>query len=298
MAKIKWICKNVDNCDKAFNNDGKSFEDLIGHDVASQFEPYKCEDCGKDLEKVKEPSSEIDGKKIAIIAALVVVLGGAGFGVWKIITRPPETVTSVTVTDGTPSRCPVSSHAAAPEMIFVEGGSGISSFCIGKYEITQAQWVEVMGGNPSGFTGDNRRPVDNVSWNDAQGFINRLNTLTGNKYRLPTEAEWEYAARGGAQSRGYTYSGSNNAGDVAWFGVNTTQPVGTKQPNELGIYDMSGNVWEWCSDQRGSDRALRGGGWNSNRTVTYQGGNYPDRRYNYNGFRVVHSLVESNKSAF
>ncbi len=129
----------------------------------------------------------------------------------------------------------------------------LSSFMIGKYEVTQAQWEAVMGSNPSSFKGDNL-PVEFVSWNDCQTFIKKLNSITGKNFRLPTEAEWEYAARGGNKSRGYKCAGSDNIDDVAWYDDNSgvmTHAVGTKQPNELGLYDMSGNVWEWCSDWYG-----------------------------------------------
>ena len=128
------------------------------------------------------------------------------------------------------------------------------NYYIGKYEVTQALWQVVMGNNPSRFKGDDL-PVERVSWKRCQDFISKLNSLTGKRFRLPTEAEWEYAARGGNKSRGYRYSGSNTLGDVAWYGDNSgskTHAVGTKQPNELGIYDMSGNVNEWCQDWRGS----------------------------------------------
>ena len=128
-----------------------------------------------------------------------------------------------------------------------------NDYYIGKYEVTQALWQAVMGNNPSEFKGDNL-PVENVNWNDCQKFISKLNLITGKTFRLPTEAEWEYAARGGKKSRGYQYSGSNNLSDVAWYYKNSgikTHAVGTKQANELGIYDMSGNVSEWYQDRYG-----------------------------------------------
>ena len=149
-----------------------------------------------------------------------------------------------------------------------------NNYYIGQTEVTQALWTAVMGSNPSSYKGDNR-PVETVSWNDCQKFITELNSLTGQNFRLPTEAEWEYAARGGKNSQGYQYSGSNNLNEVAWYWKNSgdkylsgtdknwnldkikrnksqTHDVATKRPNELGIYDMSGNVWEWCQDRYGS----------------------------------------------
>ena len=156
-----------------------------------------------------------------------------------------------------------------------------NNYYVGKYEVTQALWQAVMGSNPSNFKGDDL-PVETVSWNDCQDFISKLNAMTGKRFRLPTEAEWEYAARGGKKSRGYQYSGNNTLGDIAWYSGNSssrTHAVGTKQPNELGIYDMAGNVWEWCQDWKGSYsssplvnpigavsgslRVYRGGSWSS-----------------------------------
>ena len=154
-----------------------------------------------------------------------------------------------------------------------------NDYYIGKYEVTQALWQAVMGNNPSCFKGDNL-PVEQVRWDDCQDFLSRLNLITGKTFRLPTDAEWEYAARGGKKSRGYQYSGSNKLSKVAWYDGNSghkTHVVGSKQANELGIYDMSGNVWEWCQDwydsynsssqvnptgaNSGSDRVCRGGSW-------------------------------------
>ena len=186
----------------------------------------------------------------------------------------------------------------------------LSGYYIGKYEVTQAQWKAVMGNNPSSFKGDNL-PVESVGWNEVQEFIKKLNQMTGKSYRLPTEAEWEYAARGGNNSRGYKYSGSNNIGSVAWYYDNsgsTTHPVGSKSPNELGIYDMSGNVREWCQDRwasnyyssspqrnpqgsaSGSDRVLRGGCWDNdarNCRVSCRSYVSPYSGGYYLGFRLV-----------
>ena len=157
----------------------------------------------------------------------------------------------------------------------------VRGFSIGETEVTQALWQAVMGSNPS-RTGDMQCPVENVSYSACKSFINKLNSLTGQSFRLPTEAEWEFAARGGRSSRNSKYSGHSTIDNVAWYSRNsgrTTHPVKTKSPNELGLYDMSGNVWEWCNDwydsdyynnstssnprgpQSGSCRVYRGGGW-------------------------------------
>ncbi len=219
------------------------------------------------------------------------------------------------------------------DMVFVQGGTflmgsnngeadekpihsvTVSDFYIGKYEVTQKQWRAIMNTDPSGFKNCDDCPVEQVSYNGVTAFLEKLNQKTSKKYRLPTEAEWEYAARGGKKSNGYTYSGSNNIGRVAWYYDNnnkSTSTVGSKNANELGIYDMSGNIWEWCQDtwhsdyngapQNGSawiggdigtDRVLRGGSWGNNATdcrVASRGSYGPNRRNTYGGFRLSLSV--------
>ena len=193
----------------------------------------------------------------------------------------------------------------------------IASFSIGQTEVTQELWTAVMNNNPSGFTGDPQRPVEQVSWEDCQEFIARLNALTGKNFRLPTEAEWEYAARGGSKSRGTIYAGSDEISDVAWYYGNSyavgadnpnygTHPVGTKHGNELGLYDMSGNVFEWCNDwygpyneeaqanptgpESGLRRVTRGGSWFSvdrDSRVTYRNYEAPSSRSYSLGLRLA-----------
>jgi len=184
----------------------------------------------------------------------------------------------------------------------------LSDFTIGKTEVTQALWQAVMGDNPSYWKGVNL-PVEQVSWDDIQIFLQKLNQLTGKTYRLPTEAEWEYAAKGGTSSRSTTYAGSNSIDNVAWYDKNSgnkTHIVAGKQPNELGLYDMSGNVWEWCSDwygsysstaqtnpkgaSTGSYRMIRGGSWNRSTQdcrSAFRNSIGPYYYYNFIGFRVV-----------
>ena len=200
---------------------------------------------------------------------------------------------------------------------FVMGGTDenpahnatVSTFYMGETEVTQALWKAVMGSEPTyngGWTaesglGDNY-PAYEISWNDIQIFINKLNALTNRHFRLPTDVEWEFAARGGKKANGYMYAGSNHVDDVAWYNRNSgsiTHEVKQLKPNELGLYDMSGNLWEWCSDlydENANDatmRVLRGGGWNRNADrsqVTFRGKGGPDFRGNSHGFRLAMSL--------
>ncbi|MBQ0023423.1 MAG: SUMF1/EgtB/PvdO family nonheme iron enzyme [Prevotellaceae bacterium] len=185
----------------------------------------------------------------------------------------------------------------------------LSNYMIGETEVTQAFWRAVMGKNPSKYKGNNR-PVERVNWNDCQKFIDKLNSLTGKRFRLPTEAEWEYASKGGNNGCGNWYSGSNTIGEVAWYFGNSdgsgTHDVKTKSPNELGIYDMSGNVMEWCSDwyssyssssqsnptgvDSGTYRVCRGGGFLSSDDYCSSSKRQfilPDSRIFYHGLRLA-----------
>ena len=188
----------------------------------------------------------------------------------------------------------------------------LTDYYIGQSEVTQALWTAVMGSNPSNFTGDSL-PVEQVSWEECQEFIKILNTLLskelgGKRFALPTESQWEFAARGGNKSKGYKYVGSKKIDDVAWYSDNSggmTHPVAKKQPNELGLYDMSGNVFEWCQDwygnyssnaqtnpqgpASGTYRVIRGCSWYNLAwycRVSDRGNSAPGNRYGYLGFRL------------
>ncbi|MFZ4635725.1 MAG: SUMF1/EgtB/PvdO family nonheme iron enzyme [Saprospiraceae bacterium] len=214
-----------------------------------------------------------------------------------------------------------------PNMVSVKGGTfqmgsedgkgghavTLSDFEIAKYPVTQQLWQDIMGTNPSHFKGD-LLPVEQVNWHDCQEFLKKLNArFPGNNYRLPTEAEWEYAARGGEKGAKdhFIYAGSNDLDEVGWYDANSgskTHPVGGKKPNQLGLYDMSGNVWEWCADwygdypsgpvsnptgpAEGSVRVLRGGSWSlyaGNCRVSCRHYRGPGHRYGNYGFRVAAS---------
>ena len=220
------------------------------------------------------------------------------------------------------------------KMVFVKGGNfmmgsdyrhpdeapahlvQVSPFYIGQYPVTQKEWESIMGSNPSEIKGDDL-PVTNVSWNGVQEFIQKLNEHTGKQYRLPTEAEWEYAAIGGNQSDGFEYAGSDDAEEVAWYAHNSLigpRPVGQKKPNELEIYDMSGNVCEWCQDlygdytssdqinpkgpDLGSSYVIRGGSWwtdSASCTVSFRNGVTAIYKATDLGFRLVHDSDNFNQ---
>jgi formylglycine-generating enzyme required for sulfatase activity len=196
-----------------------------------------------------------------------------------------------------------------PEMVFVEGGTfqmggdvigekpkhmvTLSDFYIGKFEITQSQWLQIMSENPSFFEGCGTCPVEEVTWSLIEEYIKELNRKSGKNYRLPTEAEWEYAAKGGKYSKGYKYSGSDDINTVAWFGENSkkkTHAVGTKKANEIGIYDMTGNVWEICGDWYsiyGFDHEFNPKGPEDGKYRVLRGGNlYFPETYSHSTYRL------------
>ena len=280
---------------------------------------------------------------MAILALAVSIEMGAQ-GIIRPKTTPAPNVTHTTPSKSKTQKRTVQTRKSGPsrkqlldqavhDMVRVEGGTytmgltkgmqdavgwaspahrvTVSSFFISKYEVTQALWRAVMGSNPSRFKGDNR-PVEHVSWDDCQLFLSRLRTLTGYSFRLPTEAEWEYAARGGKYAKGCRYSGSNNLGEVGKYYGNShdTLPVeGSRKPNELRLYDMTGSVHELCSDYMGdysaeeqvcpvgpaagSERVMRGGSFGDdpiNCRISARFGIAPDKRASNVGLRLALSL--------
>lgn len=250
---------------------------------------YKfCPECGAKLEKETEvlPEQDSDFKKTFSI-------GGVSFSMIKVEGGTFKMGSTI----GENRERPVHDVTLSP-------------FWIGETQVTQKLWSAVMGDNPSDFTGDDN-PVNRVSWVECERFVMKLNELTQQQFYLPTEAEWEFAARGGNISKGFLYAGSDNIEDVAWFDENSqneVQPVARKEPNELGLFDMSGNVWEWCQDwgdrgyykkspnrdpkgpSAGTDRVLRGGGRNSiagNCRVAYRNFNNPENKRSSIGLRIA-----------
>ena len=252
-----------------------------------------------------------------------------------------QSLLKVYIPEFDPRKSDLHSHAIGG-MVFIQGGTynmgcnkeknpackdnegpvhtvTLTNYYICKHEVTQEEWMDVMDSNPSYFKDCPKCPVENVSFHDIEIYLKKLKELSGIAYRLPTEAEWEYAARGGNKSQGYKFSGSNSLYEVAWYDDNSynkgikdpdygTHPVALKKPNELGLYDMSGNVWEWCSDGYAADyyskspnndpkgvpgaelRTLKGGSWHygadgSRNTFRYS--YYPDYKYKFSGFRLV-----------
>ena len=259
--------------------------------------------------------------KILLIIFAVLVVGINAQTTKKKVTPAPKS-------KKTKSKLPADVSKVKPAMIFIEGGTfsmgsdssaadekpvhsvTLNDFYIGKYEVTQKEWIDIMGENPSDFpTLD--RPVENVSWDDIQLYLDKLYIKTGMPYRLPTEAEWEYAAKGGQLSKGYKFSGADTIYDAAWIDGNsgkTSHKVGEKRANELGLYDMTGNVWEWCQDiyaedfykkspaqnphgpKVGTEYILRGGSWINaefNCRMTERLSSEPTERFSNYGFRVV-----------
>ena len=274
---------------------------------------------------------------VMLLIAGLILQGGIGGYIWYIMENEEEKEEKGSM---------VEDEGGGENMVLVEGGEFmmgsnngsdnekpvhkvyLNSFYISKYEITQKEWVEIMGSNPSCYWGYDY-PVENVNWYDVQKYIKKLNKKTGKKYRLPTEAEWEFAAKGGNLNQGYIYAGSNYLNAVAWYknnhidldivarnksiynnyiNTNKTNTVGTKEPNELGLYDMSGNVWEWCQDwysedyynnspsndpkgpEKGEYRVMRGGAWSEidkHCRSTYRGYGNPYGNISKVGFRLA-----------
>jgi len=239
----------------------------------------------------------------------------------------PATPAAPAVKRGPQAGDTLSAGTGYPELVLLPSGSfrmgstessdeqpvhnvNIASFAMGKYPVTQAQWRKVMGHNPSHFKGDDLRPVEGVSWDDAQAFIRKLNRLTGESYRLPSEAEWEYACRAGSTGK---WCCDNNEGQIreyAWCEENSdsqTQPVGRKKANAFGLFDMHGNVLEWCEDRAhatyksalddgrawvsgDAGRVMRGGCFallaeHSRAAIRYD--HSPDFRSHFIGFRIA-----------
>lgn len=251
-----------------------------------------------------------------LIISLILVSGIVVFCIKFINNRDAKTKDSMTAVASNPDEQKKVVDEIVKNMVHVTGGtfkmgtieektveqSGsavpqhlvtLSDYYISRFEVTQQEWAAVMGTTPSNDVAPDH-PVDNITWNDCQAFIQKLNKISGKNFRLPTEAEWEYAAKGGNKSRNYTYSGGNNINNVGWFEGNSTHEirrqdtpdmtreinnVGLKKPNELGLYDMSGNAEEWCADFYApytSSAAVNPQGPSSGSYHVMRGGNYND----------------------
>lgn len=292
---------------------------------------------------VKRPSLSIIAsynRIYILIAAFLVVAVTVSFLVWKTVNQNPKKALPSYPTPGATPAPPMSNKEESVnglklEMVAIQGGSfmmgsdkdkdsqpihevTLKPFYIGKYEVTQAQWKAVMGEstNPASFKGDTM-PVETVSWDDAIAFCKKLSEITGREYRLPTEAEWEYAARAGSTDDYCFGNDTNLLGEFAWYNENSdgrTHPVGHKKPNAWGLYDMHGNVSEWCedfyhenyegapidgsawvTDGEGKYRLMRGGSWYVNLSDTraaYRNSNYPNLRHGDGGFRIVCRVIK------